>query len=227
MLDIIKFTEFLNEAKIYLPIIDVVIDSDGNVHNGDGYAINKGRVERKTKEEPHPEGGLTAGKKRPRKITVNYINQIQGTLDGKDYPAGIDKNGNLLCVAVDDENYALNRSGERIRMSNKLKAIYVTKYWKVGFDYTRLIPIIPTGWVNVKIDMEIVKRVRRFSTGLGNNKPGFENFLLKLSEFQKISKNQKGKIINDDEFMTLSTNATSNIKNLKTQLDNLVRDINK
>jgi hypothetical protein len=67
------------------------------------------------------------------------------------------------------------------------------RYWKTDYDYSSLLPIVGTGWVNVKVDMEIVKRVRRYSAGLGNNRPGFDNFLFKISEFEKLSKLKREK----------------------------------
>jgi hypothetical protein len=49
---------------------------------------------------------------------------------------------------------------------------------------TTILPIIPTGWVNVKIDMEVIKRVRRYSSSLGNtgndNSAAFTIFRNKL-----------------------------------------------
>ena len=73
-MDIIKFTEYLKEAYL-LPILDVVIDNEGNLYNGDKKPLIKGRI---TKEG-------------------NNITEILGS-DNKLYPAGIDKNGNLLAI---------------------------------------------------------------------------------------------------------------------------------
>ena len=33
-MEIMKLNQFLNEAKIYLPIVDIVIDNDGNIYDG-------------------------------------------------------------------------------------------------------------------------------------------------------------------------------------------------
>lgn len=185
-MEIMKLNQFLNEAKIYLPIVDIVIDNDGNIY--DGKTVNdvdvkprkliKGGVAWKNVKNPNYEPGL------PK--TISKVVRILGS-NGIEYPAGIDKNGNLLSINSDD-TYALNDNGEKIKIPNKLTKILKIKYWKKNYDYSSLLPIVGTGWVNVKIDMEIVKRVRRYSTGLGNNRPGFDNFLFKISEFQELSK---------------------------------------
>jgi hypothetical protein len=185
-MEIMKLVQFLNEAKIYLPIVDIVIDNDGNIY--DGKTVNdvdvkprkliKGGVDWKNVNNPNYEPGL------PK--TISKVVKILGS-NGIEYPAGIDKNGNLLSINSDD-NYALNDNGEKIKIPSQLNKILKIKYWKKDYDYSSLLPIVGTGWVNVKIDMEIVKRVRRYSTGLGNNRPGFDNFLFKISEFQELSK---------------------------------------
>ena len=41
-MEIMKLNQFLNEAKIYLPIVDIVIDNDGNIY--DGKTVNDGDV---------------------------------------------------------------------------------------------------------------------------------------------------------------------------------------
>lgn len=185
-MEIMKLNQFLNEAKIYLPIVDIVIDNDGNIY--DGKTVNdvdvkprkliKGGVAWKNVKNPNYEPGL------PK--TISKVVRILGS-NGIEYPAGIDKNGNLLSINSDG-TYILNDNGEKIKIPNKLTKILKIKYWKTDYDYSSLLPIVGTGWVNVKIDMEIVKRVRRYSTGLGNNRPGFDNFLFKISEFEELSK---------------------------------------
>jgi hypothetical protein len=185
-MEIMKLLQFVNEAKIYLPIVDIVIDNDGNIY--DGRTINdvgvkprkliKGGVAWKNVNNPNYEPGL------PK--TISKVVKILGS-NGIEYPAGIDKNGNLLSINSDD-TYALNDNGEKIKIPNELTKILKIKYWQKDYDYSSLLPIVGTGWVNVKIDMEIVKRVRRYSTGLGNNRPGFDNFLFKISEFEELSK---------------------------------------
>lgn len=61
--------------------------------------------------------------------------------------------------------------------------------WNKGNDYFDDIPLVPTGWVNVKVDMEIVKRVRRYASGIGENAKysNHKTFNEKLKEFQRMS----------------------------------------
>jgi hypothetical protein len=190
-MEIMKLVQFLNEAKIYLPIVDIVIDNDGNIYDGEtvnngdleSRKLIKGGVDWKSVDNPNYLPGL------PK--TISKVVKILGS-NGIKYPAGIDKNGNLLSINSDD-NYALNDNGEKIKIPNNLSKILKMRYWKTDYDYSSLLPIVGTGWVNVKVDMEIVKRVRRYSAGLGNNRPGFDNFLFKISEFEKLSKLKREK----------------------------------
>lgn len=179
-MNIMKFYQYLTE-DIYLPIVDVVIDEQGNPYNGNTRdKIIKGSIDRATRKINLPPGSPTKTK------SETYIKSIIG-INGKKYPAGIDKNGNLIAVNRDSEGYALDSLNKRIPLPKDLVSKYKVSYWRDDKDYIDLVPIIPTGWVNVKVDMEIVKRVRRYSSGLGN-KPGFENFLTKLEQFERLSK---------------------------------------
>lgn len=173
-MDIItKFSKFLtdlNEARtLDLPILDVVIDDNGLIYNGEQADLVKGRVQRE------------AGR---------VVTRILGT-DNKEYPAGIDKNGNVVALQKDIENRALNSAGQPIPVpqfiQKKYKIGYQFYYDSPEFDYYSVIPIIPTGWINVKIDMEIVKRVKRYAKTLGTNNRGHESFISKLSEFERLS----------------------------------------
>ncbi len=173
-MDIItKFSKFLHELNesrtVDLPILDVVIDDDGLIYNGEQADLVKGRVQRET---------------------GRVVTRILGT-DNKDYPAGIDKNGNVIALRKDSENRALNSTGQPIPVPQ-----FIQKKYKIGhqfyyedpdFDYYTVIPITPTGWINVKIDMEIVKRVKRYAKTLGTNNRGHESFISKLIEFEKLS----------------------------------------
>jgi hypothetical protein len=166
-----QFFTLLSEAQtVELPILDIVIDDNGVPHNGSEADLVKGRVKR---------------------LSRGNVEYILGT-DNKRYPAGIDKNGNVTALIVDDEGRALQSDGKTpiqipdyVRTAYKIKAdgYYVGDEW----DYYSLVPIEPTGWVNVKIDMEIVKRVKRYARSLGTNNRGHQSFLDKLTEFQKFS----------------------------------------
>jgi hypothetical protein len=177
-----KFNDFLNE-DIQLPVLDVVIDDNGNIYNGmvDGFPLTKGNIVRNRVD---------------RKITVTSIISNNGTT----FPAGIDKNGNIVAPTgkVDEEGYVLNTRGERIKIPQSTYGLsnkFQNKFWKKYkskekpdlLNYSFLVPITPTGWVNVKIDMEVLKRVRRYSRNLGTNTKKFESFKDKLNDLQKMS----------------------------------------
>jgi hypothetical protein len=181
-MDIIKFSEYLLES-VELPILDIVIDNDGKVYNGldgsDYGKLTKGRIEKSN----------------------GIITSIKGP-NNEFYPAGIDKNGNL--VAVDFKNGKPQTfidpkkkgdvglpDSEKETKDIPINQALLKKYkkgWIEGEDYYDLVPITPTGWVNVKVDMEIVKRVRRYSKAIGTHHNGYGSFLSKLEEFQRISK---------------------------------------
>ena len=170
-MNILNFNKFLseiNESKVNLPILDIVIGEDGTPYNGEeSGTIIKGRVER----------------------TRGEITRILGT-DNKEYPAGVDKNGNVVCLVFDEDGRALDFSGNPIKVPTWVQKNYkIPEYYYITteFDYYTLIPIIPTGWVNVKIDMEVVKRVRRYAKTLGTNTKGHLSFIDKLTEFEKFS----------------------------------------
>jgi len=169
-----KFSEFfkmLNES--YTTILDAVIDENGVVYNGEESKLVKGRVELQKR---------------------GVISRILGT-DNKEYPAGIDKNGRILALKWDDDSKALDFKGKPILIPTEIKKRYRIKhnFYHVSvdissdYDYYSLLPKIATGWVNVKIDMEIVKRVRRYGRSLGTNMMGHQSFVSKLLEFQRLS----------------------------------------
>lgn len=170
-MSILDFKNFFNKLNenVDLPILDIVIDDVGNVYNGTEKKLVKGRVERQKG------GGIV---------------RILGT-DNKQYPAGIDRNGNVVSIQTDEDGKALNSEGNAIKIPIEIQRKYKVKsdYYYIGTEgfYQPLVPIAPTGWVNVKIDMEIVKRVKRYSRALGTNKLGHQSFLDKLAEFERLS----------------------------------------
>jgi hypothetical protein len=171
-MNIIKFNKFLNEA-IQIPVIDILIDNDGNLYNGDfpEFPLTKGNIVRNQSRVP---------------------TDILGN-DGRSYPAGIDKNGDLVCVNIGNNGIALNTEGNPLRIPQNIIDFYPKlkfKFWRTkgehGF-YKFLVPILPTGWVNVKIDMEVLKRVRRYSKNLGTNNKKFKSFISKLEDLERMS----------------------------------------
>lgn len=167
-MNIIKFSKF-NE-NVQLPVLDVVIDSDGNIYNGHFNNLIKGNVVIKK---------------------VNNRNTIVGILggDNKSYVAGIDKNGYLVAPPSNIKDDCLFVNGDFVKIPMDVLTFIKKKdsIWRIGVDYTQLLSPESTGWVNVKIDMEIFKRVKRYSSGLGSVKRGHNAFISKLDDLNSIN----------------------------------------
>lgn len=180
-MNLLKFTQFLNEA-VQIPVLDAVIDNNGNLLNGEN-------------NMPMVKGNIVQKKVDGKNIIINILGS-----NGQSYPAGIDKNGNLVAVNISgDGNYfALNNQNVPLRVPQSLRGL-PSRFWKVyktpvidianpeNIDYFRVLPKLSTGWVNVKIDMEIIKRVRRYAIGLGRGR-GLESLTTKLSELERLSR---------------------------------------
>lgn len=172
-MDIIKFYQFNEDVMI--SSLDCVIDEFGNVYNGFNkqYPLRKGNIVK-------------------RKVAgVNQVVSILG-YDKKEYVAGIDKNG-FLVIALpfkSDDGYLLDTLGKKVKIPNYITdvrpAVVRSKYWKIGDDYSKIVPYTPTGWVNTKIDMEVIKRVRRYSKGLSGGR-GIKGLISKLSDLERLS----------------------------------------
>jgi len=144
-----------------MPVLDMTIDDNGELYDGKGGTeVNKGHIKYGPKEK-----GIEAP-----------IIEIKGD-DGKLYSAGMDQNGNIFYLDghVDTENFIVNLKGERMRIPQRVIDSYENvngEFWQdihVNLDtpdYPGIINKLPTGWVNVKVDMEVLKRVRRYSTNL-------------------------------------------------------------
>ena len=177
-MDIKKFDDFINEV-VKIPVLDVLIDDNGNLYNGkiENYPLRKGNIVQKK---------------------INGRNTLVGIIgaDAESYPAGIDKNGVLVAVNEDEDDYATKKVGNdyvRIPIPQDIIDLYENEldgltYWKTDVDYSFLVPILPTGWVNVKIDMEVLKKVRRYAKSLGTeNNNAHTAFLSKLEDIQRIN----------------------------------------
>ena len=168
-MDIIKFNDFINE-DVKIPVLDVLIDDNGNLYNGEeGYPLRKGNIVQN----------------KNRKV-IDIIGE-----DRNSYPAGIDKNGFLVSVyGYSNLGYLLDKNLKPIPINSSLRNKYrelVNYTYYENIDYSFLIPIVPTGWVNIKVDMEIIKRVRRYSKNLGTNSEGFQSFKDKLNDLKRTS----------------------------------------
>lgn len=183
-MNLFKFNEFLNEVVV-IPVLDCVIDEVGNVYNGvdERFPIRKGNIEK----------AKIAGR--------NEIVSIIGH-DGNKYLAGIDKNGQLVAPKKNiDNGFLVDGDGNQVRVPSYVRGTR-SRFWKFydmtkntdgeliqgpDYDYSKLIPILSTGWVNTKVDMEVVKKVRRYSRGLGTGSRR-DGFVMKLSELQNLSR---------------------------------------
>ena len=175
-MDIVKFGDFINE-DIKLPVVDIVIDRDGNVYNGVLNPLVKGNVVIKPVKLPGENG-------------LNKVVDIIGN-DKNSYIAGIDKNGDLVSpyTNISSDGYLIDDDGNYINIPETNLATLKIKdnKWKFGTDYTKLLSSDSTGWVNFKVDMEIFKRVKRYSSGIGNYKKGHKSFISKLEDLHSIN----------------------------------------
>lgn len=182
-MDIIKFKNFLNE-NVMITVLDCVIDEFGNLYNGTNnqYPLMKGYIEKE-------------------KLPRISVGRILGD-DKRTYLAGIDKNGVLVAAEKNKslDGYLVDNSGNRVKVPEWIRGTK-SRYWKFhdvtkdengnqiksyNYDYSKLVPQVATGWVNTKVDMEVIKKVRRYSRGLGQGS-GREGFVSKLSDLQRIS----------------------------------------
>ena len=196
-MDIIKFNDFINE-DVKIPVLDVLIDDNGNLYNGkiQGFPLRKGNIVQE--KDVFSTGNFSIRTRKETKSSKNVLVGIIG-VDAESYPAGIDKNGVLVSVNVDNEGFVTRKEENednyvRIPIPDQVVNLYgdelgdELRHWKTGVDYSFLIPILPTGWVNVKIDMEVLKKVRRYAKSLGTvSNNGYRAFLSKLGDIQSIS----------------------------------------
>src|ERR1035437_1425532 len=120
-------------------VLDKVIDQNGDLLNIKGYIIPG---ENKIKDK-----------------------------DNKEYLAGIDKNGKLFTFLPKDAH-------TNILYKNKpLKSEELNIAWNTTTDYAddtgltgiNLMSKVPTGWVNIKLDMEVTRKIKRLAVSLLND----------------------------------------------------------
>jgi hypothetical protein len=176
-MNILNYSLFNENVK--LRVLDFVIDSKGNVYNGLFNTLVKGNVDYQKSK------GVS------KKLVVSGI---LGS-DGNYYIAGIDKNGNLITQDknINEDGILIDDSGKVVEMDPEVSTKLGIDKWLVDFKYSSLLSINPTGWVNFKVDMEILKRVRRYSVGLGSVRRGHKSLLSKLEDLDSINyiKNRK------------------------------------
>jgi hypothetical protein len=157
-MEIINFSDYIKEAQIRT--LDMVIDENGNLYDGqEGYPLTKGNIQMNTKS-------------------------IIGT-DGKNYIAGIERTGKLFSFLPIDNMGNILLDGKKVKVPIDLRTDRL--YWNNKENYYNLLPITPTGWVNVKIDMEVIKKIKRFSKNF-SNRIGIEGLKDRLKLLTKDTK---------------------------------------
>lgn len=199
-----KIDRFNDYNKIYeevthIPVLDFIISRDGKPLIEDG--ITKGRVKYKKgkpdKIQDLREIDQIAGVNKMGELVVliNYDKEVEIISNGIIYIA--------KCLYDKDTDTFLripSKYLDILRENTRTNYPQGVDYWIIGYtdnegrytqvDYTPLIPIQPTGWVNIKVDMEVNKRVKRYSRPLGSeskSEHAFFKFVAKLEEMQEIS----------------------------------------
>lgn len=102
----------------------------------------------------------------PIKGNIDMANKLILGMDGKIYIAGIERTGRLFSFLPVDKMNNILLNDKKIKIPENITEGRL--FWNKSENYTRLIPILPTGWVNVKIDMEVIKKIKRFSKSFSN-----------------------------------------------------------
>jgi hypothetical protein len=156
-----------------------LIDENGNLHKRKGFIIN---VRRKSDL-------LNSG-------LIEIIVDSEWDYAKSDevnkpheYIAGIDINGYIIGHNFNDKGELLNSKGEVVTDKNGnvwFRNTNIKDYEKGGHlpEYSRLLDKLPSGWVNVKIDKEVVNKVERFSRRLVVNEVGTQALRTKLNKLK-------------------------------------------
>lgn len=159
-----------NEA-VQITVFDLVIDEQGRIAYDDDYPI-KGNLDK-------------------------LYNRIIGS-DGKEYIAGIDRSGNLFSFLDKDNNKNILLLNQRVRVADDIRTR--RNFWNTEEDYSNLLSPLPTGWVNVKIDMELIKKIKRYSTAITRKRgvDGLKDRLVVLSRTDIQMRNRKSDAISKE-----------------------------
>jgi hypothetical protein len=196
------------DVKSY--VLDRLIDNDGKVHDFGGYI-----VERNDNEYVGYDKGKRGFGTRPlRKIVSDDWDSKTRDIT-HEYPAGLDKNGELITFNFNERDEVLNNNGDVLYRWNQVSDgeggvsyLPTNEPWKIskrvsslgvknmlgrGVTYLDEMAKLPTGWINVKIDMEVIRKIKRFSVNLsnGNTPSDFMRKLKYLSDPKKLIGNNK------------------------------------
>lgn len=163
----VGLNRFDTKEKYLFPIID----NDGNLHQRKGYIVNDRRY----------------GKLAQVLVDSEWDYSKPDTEKEKhEYIAGIDPNGYIIGRNWDNDNRLLNNQNIAVKYNGNywIRNKNIDDYTGNVPEYSDLIDNAPTGWVNVKIDKEVVKKVKRFSSRLSRKKGnvGLREKLRKLED---------------------------------------------
>jgi hypothetical protein len=105
----------------------------------------------------------------------DFIHEYPGVIDNNGYLYGIKFIDDVLCGVDDQGRYTVKLYQENgdpwmKKHNNTTSEEGIPTGYKP--EYTDLLPETPTGWVNVKIDLETLRKVKRFSKKLTDNNVG-------------------------------------------------------
>lgn len=118
----------------------------------------------------------------PIKGNIDIDNESIIGVDGKYYIAGIERTGKLFSFLPEDKKGNILLNNQKVIIPRELSTDRI--YWNKKENYSELLSILPTGLVNIKIDMEVIKKTRRFSRNF-SNRIGVEGLKDRLSVLSK------------------------------------------
>jgi hypothetical protein len=155
-------TRTLGTREKYL---NALIDEKGILHKRKGFIINVKRKGNLVELIVDSEWSYEVDDvNKDKEISPNRIHE---------YIAGIDINGYIIGFNFDEKTDQLkNSKGEVVykEPGKPWKRNSNIEDYKFNYpEYSELVDDLATGWVNVKIDREVVKKVERFSNRLSNS----------------------------------------------------------
>jgi len=144
-----------------------VIDEDGVLHNRKGFIINVKRNSKLVELIVDSDWSYE----------IDNLNKDKETSPNRahEYIAGIDINGYIIGFNFDERTDELKNSKGEVVINRLENAPWrrnsnIEDYKFNAPEYSDLVDNLPTGWVNVKIDKEVLKKVERFSNRLSRQK---------------------------------------------------------
>lgn len=193
----LKTYKIFEEARVLgtqQRVLNTVIRNDGSIAPGvTGHIINT-KWATTTQRTPNPDEPSTGYKE----IIVDDRwdeNKTPEENAPHEYIGGIDSNGYLVGFNWDDQNRLLNFNGDIVTKSDGQPWIRTKDSRNREHDNIPSIPEHPelspragTGWVNVKIDREVINKVKKYSKNLTRKGglTGLKERLIKLKKPESI-----------------------------------------